>query len=203
MSGLPTAVRGQLPLTRLIPLRYDGQRCTLPAHLHELYGAGAESPSCPHRGQPGLPPVTASHTPRAAERPYILPRMRGKTNETGAGLTFLSLYVPVGGGQPRFRRMTKSSPAGTAASALLRPGSTRGGRPCCHYAPVSVEPGRYSIRALSSLSLSISPLAVAPYFSPRQNPLLCKLCRKSRRAAPAYCGSRGVPGHTSQILEQN
>ena len=30
-----------------------------------------------------------------------------------------------------------------------------------------------------------------------------KLCRKSRRAAPAYCGSRGVPGHTSQILEQN
>ena len=147
---------GSPSLTRLIPLRYDGQRCPLPAHLHELYGAGADSPSCPHRGQPGLPPVTASHTPRAAERPYILPRMRGKTNETGAGLTFLSLYVPVGGGQPRFRRMTKSSPAGTAASALLRPGSTRGGRPCCHYAPVSVEPGRYS-RAVLFIFVHLPP----------------------------------------------
>ena len=54
------------------------------------------------------------------------------------------LLVPVGGGQSRFRWLMKSSPAGTAASASLRPDSTRGGRPCCHYAPVGVEPGRYN-----------------------------------------------------------
>ena len=119
-------------------------------------GLGQSLRAAHTEGSPASTPVTASHTPRAAERPYILPRMRGKTNETGAGLTFLSLYVPVGGGQPRFRWMTKSSPAGTAASALLRPGSARGGRPCCHYAPVSVEPGRYS-RAVLYIFVHLPP----------------------------------------------
>ena len=58
---------------------------------------GAPSMSCTGLGQkielsrdagsPTSTPVTASHTPRAAERPYILLRMRGTIDETGVRLT--------------------------------------------------------------------------------------------------------------------
>ena len=99
MSGLPTAVRGQLPLTRLIPLRYDGQRCTLPAHLHELYGAGVDSPGCLIRGQPSLHPCDRQSHPPSCRKAVHSATDAGQ-NKRDRCRAHLSVFIRAGRGWP-------------------------------------------------------------------------------------------------------